>query len=100
MPPPLFSTSGGGSGPGGGMHELARVLILRGGLPIPWVAVLNFPLPFPKQVRTSLGHRREPPPIAPPIASAAAPPSRFVSLYGFTISIFIISRPRSACSKR
>ena len=84
-------------GDGGGMRELARVLILRGGLPWPWIAVLNFPLPFTLQARTWPGRRRrEPPPIALPIASAAAPPSRFVSLSACTIIMFIIS-PSAQC---
>ena len=93
VPPPLFSSSG----PGGGMRELARVLILRGGLPLPWIAVLNFPLPFTLQARMWPGRRRrQPPPIALPIAGAAAPPSRSVSPAGCTITIFIIS-PSAQC---
>jgi len=85
-------------GDGCGMRELARFLILRGGLPLPWIAVLNFPLPFTMQVRTWPGRRRrcEPPPIAPPIASAAAPPSRSISPAGCTITMFIIS-PSAQC---
>ena len=83
-------------GDGGGMRELARVLILRGGLPLPWIAVLNFPLPFPMQARMWPGRRSEPPPIALPIAGAAAPPSRSVSPAGCTISMFIIP-PSAQC---
>jgi len=52
VPAPILG--GGGGGAGGGMRELVRVLVLRGGLPIPWIAVLNFPLPFPVQARGAL----------------------------------------------
>jgi hypothetical protein len=55
VPPPLFSSGGlaGGDGGGGaGMRDLARVLVFRGALPVPWIGVLNFPVPFPMQART------------------------------------------------
>jgi hypothetical protein len=74
VPAPILGGGGGGSG-----RELARVLIFRGGLPLPWIAVLNFPLPFPMQARGLGGaaaasraqsHRQ---PLAPPHQDRAQP---------------------------
>ena len=55
VPPSILggaSSSGAGGGvDGGGMYVLVRALILRCGLPFPWITVLNFPAPFPMQAR-------------------------------------------------
>jgi len=66
MPAPLLGTGGAG----GGMWQLLRTLIVRGGLPYPWIYVLNFPVPFPLQARarrsgSAHGRSHAPPRPAP-----------------------------------
>jgi hypothetical protein len=65
VPAPLV----GGGGGGGGMRELIRLFALRSGLPVPWIHVLNFPVPFPQQARAVAPPERGlPPPLRPPLS--------------------------------